>query len=272
MNLLDAANPVSSKSDVTGVTADLKRVVKLDDGYLFYIHITEPGQSPQFRVVEPISATIIDSAGQKINLQLDAPQSFYARKDNLWQFSTKEKIAAGPLKLVVEKAKVYYSNFNFDYFDSPPTEEMLQQTIEEHSFIFDAGADPQVNQTWALNEEFELGGYKGKVISVRAVTADPRFQPFPELRGDESINRGYEFTIESVDPAIQWNVSISIGKPKGDAGFADCIGGMDGELGSITTHTATCRGFSDNKLQVTINEISVLLNEVWEIDWTMPTQ
>jgi hypothetical protein len=263
---------VLSKPNASGMTTELKRVVKLDDGYLFYIHIATPELSPQFRVIEPGNVSIIDSTGQKINLHLDAPQSFYARKDNLWQFSTKGKIAAGPLKLVVEKAKMYYSNFNFDYFASPSSDEIRQQLINEHSFIFDVGADPQVDQSWDLNQEFEVGEYKGIVKSVHAVIADPTLQPFPELRTDASINRGYEFTIESVDPAIQWNVSMSIGKPKGDSEFADCIGGMDGNAGTTTTHTVTCRGLSDNKLQVTIAEISVLLDEVWEVGWTLPAK
>jgi hypothetical protein len=201
VNLLDAANSIVSKSNASGVTAGLDRVVKLDDGYLFFINMNTPEQDPAFRVIEPVNVNVIDSSGKKVNLNLDAPQSSFARKENLWQYSTKETLASGPLKIVVEKAKAHYTNFNFNYVDAPPSAETLEQVTEEHSFTFDVGADPQVDQTWTLDQEFELGGYKGKVISARAVTVDSKQLPFPSLQSDASINRGYEFNIQSVDPS-----------------------------------------------------------------------
>jgi len=110
------------------------------------------------------------------------------------------------------------------------------------------------------------------VKSVRAVTVDSQMLPFPELQPDASLNRGYEFTVEAMDPSIQWNVSLFVSKPEGDPGFADCIGGMDGEAGSVTTHTMSCRGLSSGILQVEISEISIWLNEIWEVAWVMPGQ
>jgi len=267
--LLSASEPISSATGSSGVTAELSRVVKTNDEYLFYVHMTMPGQNPDFRVVEPVDVSVTDSTGKVIKLNLDGPQVYSARADNLWQFSTTEQVAAGPLKLVVDKAKVYYSDFNFE---TPPPDDVYQNLVKENSFIFDVGTDPQVGQEWALNQEFETGGYKGIVTSVRAVTVDSQMLPFPELQSDASINRGYEFTIEAVDPSIQWNVNLFVSKPQGDSEFADCIGGMDGEAGSVTTYIMSCRGLSSGKLQAQISEISIWLNEIWEVDWAMPGQ
>lgn len=271
VNLLDTANSIVSKSNASGVTAGLNRVIKLDDGYLFFINMNTPEQDPAFRVIEPVNVYVIDSSGKQVNLNLDAPQSSFARKDNLWQFSTKETLASGPLKIVVEKAKAHYTDFNFDYVDAPPSAETLEQVTEEHSFTFDVGADPQVDQTWTLDQEFELGGYKGKVISARAVTVDSKQLPFPSLQSDASINRGYEFTIQSVDPSIQWNVGMFIDRPGGNtpSNSINCIGGIDGDYGPTTTHTATCRGLFNGVLRAYFSEITVLLNNTWEIDWTL---
>lgn len=262
--LLSAAEPVSSAAGVSGVTVELHRVVKTNDGYLFFVHMTMPEQTPDFRVVEPVDVSVVDATGKEIKLNLDGPQVYGARDANLWQFSTTEPIAPGPLELVVDNARVYYSNFNFE---TPPPDDVYQQIVAEHSFIFDAGADPQVDQTWTLNQEFETGGYHGIVKSVRAVTVDPKLLPFPELRPDASINRGYEFTIEAVDPSVRWNVNLFMGSPNGET---DCIGGMDGEAGSVTTHTVSCRGLSSGNLEVDIIEISVWLNERWQVNMTIP--
>jgi hypothetical protein len=269
VDLLESSRSISSKPNVNGVTAELKRVVKLDNSYLFYVHMSMPESRSKFRVIAPVDVSVIDASGKKIQLDLDGPQVYSARNENLWQFSTKEKISDGPLKLVVEKAKAYYSNF---IFDAPPADDVLQKLTEEHSFTLDVGADPQVDQTWTLNQEFELGGYQGKVMSARAVTVDSKQLPFPSLQSDASINRGYEFTIQSVDPSIQWNVGMFIDRPGGNtpSDSVDCIGGMDGDYGPTTTHTVTCRGLFNGVLRASFSEITVLLNDTWEIDWTLP--
>lgn len=271
VDLLESSRSISSKPNANGVTAELKRVVKLENSYLFYVHMSTPESRPNFRVIAPVDVSVIDASGKKIQLELDGPQVYSARNENIWQFSTKEKISDGPLKLVVEKAKAYYSNFNFD---TSPADDVLQKLTEEHSFIFDVGEDPQVDQIWTLNQEFEIGGYEGKAISARAVEVDSKQLPFPELQPDATINRGYEFTIRSVDPAVQWNVDMFIDRPDGNtpSNFVDCIGGMDGDSASTTMHTVTCRGLPNGTLRVAINHIAIMLNDVWEMDWTLSTQ
>lgn len=269
VDLLDPASMITSGPGASGVAAELKRVVNLDDGYLFFIHMTAPEQQSDFKSINPQEVFVVDASGQKIKLTLDGPQTYIANAQSVWQFSTKENIVPGPIQLIVENVKLYYSNFNFD---TPPAPEALSQIFSEHSFIFDVGADPQVGQAWTLNQEFEIGGYKGIVTSVRAVTVDPQLLPFPGLRTDVTINRGYEFTIQSMDPAIQWNVNMSLSKPRGVPGNVDCIGGLDGEVRATTTYTVSCRGLFDNRLEATINEISVWVDGAWEVDWDLPSQ
>jgi hypothetical protein len=265
VNLLDTSNAIASQPGPAGVTAELKRVVKLEDGYLFYIHMNMPEQNPDFRVVSPKDVYVVDSAGKKIKLTLDGPQVHGASDDNVWQFSTTEEIASGPLKVVIEKAEAHYNAFDRNV---PPAPDL----VAAHSFTFDAGAEPQIGQTWPLNGEFEIGGYRGKVTSVRAVTVNSLDLPFPELRPDRTINSGYEFTIQSLDTAIEWNVLLYLDRAAGSADFVDCIGYLAGDAGSTTTHTVACRGLPASILQVTVYEISILFDGVWEMDWNLPAQ
>jgi hypothetical protein len=108
------------------------------------------------------------------------------------------------------------------------------------------------------------------ITSVRAVQVDSKQLPFPELQPDVSINSGYEFTIQAVDPSVRWNVNLFIDKRPNSGGYVDCIGGIPGDMAAITSHVVTCRGLPTDELRVSINEISVLLDEVWELDWSMP--
>lgn len=266
ITLLDSSNRILSKRDGSGVSATLEKVVKLDKGYLFYVDMTALQPEADLRVIKPGSVFVIDSTGKKIALELNGPQVYAATHQNIWEFTT-ETIAAGPLQLVIENATAYYNPWDIAV---PPTPEM----IAEQSFTFDAGAAPQLDQTWNLDQEFEVGGYRGKVVSVRAVPVDSQLLHFPELRPDQSIDRGYEFTIQSLDPAVRWNVGVFLARPQdsADAGFVDCIGYLDGEPSSTTTHTVTCRGLPDQKLQVTIYEVSVRLDGKWQINWNLPAQ
>lgn len=264
--LLSASEPISSAAGVSDVTAELRRVVKTNDGYLFFVHMTMPGQNAELRVVEPMTVSVVDSTGKKTKLNLDAPQLYAAKNDTLWQFSTTESLAPGDLKLVVENAKARYSPFIFEF----PSPEAYQQVVQFHSLIFDAGDAPQYGQIWNLDQKFEVGGYKGIIKTVRAVKFDPQTSVFPELRSDPSLNSGYEFTVESLDPSVRWNVEFFVGKPQGDPGYADCIGYSDGVAATITTHTMSCRGLPAGKLLVTFDEIALLIDGTWEMNLTIP--
>lgn len=265
VDLLNAADAVSSQPGASGITAELTRVVKLDAGYLFYLHMALPEQNPDLRVVSPLHVYVIDSTGRKVELTLDGPQAYLAGADNVWQFSTKEQLASGPLKVAIENAEARYSAFDGDTVPSP-------ETVAAHSFTFDAGADPQPGQTWSLDAAFEIGGYQGKVTSVQAVTVDSQELSFPELRSDTSINSGYEFTIQSLDPSLNWKVMLSLARPEGSQDFVDCIGYLPDAAENMTTHTVACRGLPASVLQVTIDEVSILVTDTWEIDWSLPAQ
>lgn len=104
----------------------------------------------------------------------DGPQADFATDDNVWQFSSKEKFSEGPLQIIVEKAQVHYRLFS----EPPlPSENEIQQILDEYSFIFDVGKNPQIGEKWMLDKQFEFGEYKGKVTSVQAVKVAPQQLP-----------------------------------------------------------------------------------------------
>ena len=70
---------------------------------------------------------------------------------------------------------------------------------ERAQFTFDAGSNPQPGQTWVLNQDFEMAGYKVRLVSIQVLSQS-----------------GYGFSFESSDPAVQSvNVDISGYVPHG---------------------------------------------------------
>ncbi len=258
---LHPAEAVSSKPGIHDVTASLEKVVKLADGYLFYIHITSTEQRPNLITIEPITMYGIDSTGQKISLSLDAPQAYLAKPDTVWQYRTTGKIAEGPIQLVVEKALAHYAAIPLD---TPPT----QPVLEANTFTFEAGPAPAIGQTWTLNQPFAIGGYPGKVVSVRAVSFDP--SQHPEIKDAQGYGHGYEFTVQSDDPADQMNVALEI-----TPGVNEWVPTLkvDGKPGATSTQTIFFQGDLPNQqVKVTFSSLTVLLEDSWTIHWTPPKQ
>lgn len=264
LELLDASQIFSSPPGNSGITAELKRVVELEDGYLFYLHITLPEHGMNFQVIEPMEVTVADSTGRKIKLNRDGPQADFATDDSIWQFSSKEKFSDGSLQIVIEKAQVRYRLFS----ETPlPSENEIQQILDEYSFTFDVGENPEIGEIWMLDKQFEFGKYKGEVTSVQAVKVDS--QQLPWFAFESDIEHGYEFTIQSHDPSIQWTVDMGLWELQTERdGFMDCLGFVRGKTASTTTFTITCRELPGHQLKATVSSISVLLDDVWVINWS----
>ncbi len=256
---LNPAEKVSSKPGARNVTASLERVIKLDDGYLFYIHMTSAEQRPNLAYIEPVTVYGLDSTGQKISLSLDAPQWYLAGPETLWQYRTKDKIAGGPIQLIIEKAKAHYALIGLN---TPRT----QPVIDANSFTFDAGSAPEIGQTWTLDQPFDIGGYKGKVVSARAVSFDP--SQHPDVQNAQGYGHGYEFEVQSDDPAVQMNVDLEIAP---NADIWEPTLKVSGEPGSTSTQAILFQGDLPNQqVKVTFFGISVLLEDTWTIKWPLP--
>jgi hypothetical protein len=265
---LASPSPVALPTKVPGATATLEKAVKLGDSYVFYIRMIPAEQRENFLNIMPVDVYVIDSSGQKIAPRLNPPYSPYTNEESLWEYQTMVPTASGPLKVVVDKAKIYYTSMRRDV---SPTQKM----IEDESFTFDAGPHPQLGQTWTLNKGFEISGYKLKVISARAVSWDENKPPFVTSVADmQGFESGYEFTMQSSYPNLELEASLSMTlRWSPDVQTPNCgLGDFAMQKAATFTYTSFCKGDLPNKsVRVTFQDISVLLDDTWEINWT-PTE
>jgi len=200
---------------------------------------------------------VIDSQGQKIQLIGNYTwQPFEHHVGSLFEFTSQSKPADGPLTVVVENAVAYYA---------PMYVEPRQATPQEMSFTFDVGADPQHGQTWGLNNEFEIAGYRLKVISARAVIWDDVKTP-TYIDGSQGYDFGYQFMVKA-DPSIKMTAEMDIMSESPVCGIT--VGGPLVPSSSSLLYTQLCRDtYPKGLVKVTIRELSVLVENTWQATWT----
>ena len=241
------------------VTMRLEKIAPLESAVVFYFSMDMPDRDPSLVSIMPKDVYIIDSTGQRIQLIATWPwQPFEHRPGSLFEYVSTSKPADGPLTLIVEDSIAYYA---------PLYVEPRQATHEEMSFTFDAGADPQHDQTWEMDHAFEIAGYPFKVTSARAVVWDdvkvPEF-----IDGSQGFDYGYQFSIQGKSP-VKMNVELDIISDK--CGFTVGVPFMPEN--SSLLNTQLCRDeFPKGQVTVLIREISVLLKNTWQATWTPPSQ
>ncbi|MGE5251511.1 MAG: hypothetical protein ACM3QS_15015, partial [Bacteroidota bacterium] len=168
------------------VTFTLERVAHdMVTGPVFYIRLNVAHPDPSMVTIFPRNVYVRDSQGQKIQLVNNSPYS--EDPSAVYEYVPTAKPADGALTLVVEDAVAKYA------------------PLGETTFSFDVGENPQPGQTWELNKEFDIAGYKVEVASARALTFsdiednpeiwDPQGGPdHPE--GSQGFDYGYQFAFK----------------------------------------------------------------------------
>lgn len=249
--------PGTASVEGPAVTLNLTRIVPLETRTIFYFSLNVADPDPSLVSVMPVSVYVLDSQGQKLPLVGGfAWQPFEHRVGSEFEFASQARPADGPLTLMVENAVAYYAPA---YVDPP------QAAPEDLTFSFDAGPDPQYGQTWSLDESFEIAGYPIRVTSARAASFDDiRTDRFVD--GSQGYDYGYDFAIEG-DPGVKMLVDLDI-----QPGSANCwLSNQDTNVPSSASIQAVqlCRdGYPSGEVQVTIRELSVLVEETWLATWT----
>ena len=238
------------------VTMKLENVVPGDERYIFYFSMDMENRDPSLISIMPITAYVIDSLGQKIQLIGNFPwQPFEHRVGSAFQFTSQSKPAAGPLTLVVEKAVAYYAPL----YTEPP-----QATPDEMSFTFDAGENPQRGQTWHVDREFEIAGYPVHVLSARAVTFEDLNIP-NLVDGSQGYEYGYEFAVQT-DPSVKMLMWMDIMTAAQNCWLSNAQSNVPDS--SSISFIQLCRDeFPKSNVRVTIGELSVLLENTWQTVW-----
>ena len=112
------------------LTFTMEQAVQTANGPVFYLQLHVENPAPEMVVAFPRDVYVIDSQGQKIQYMNNLPYS--EDPATVWEYVPTAKPAAGPLRLVLNDAVMKFAPLN------------------QATFSFDAGQNPQYNQTWAL--------------------------------------------------------------------------------------------------------------------------
>jgi len=240
------------------VNVTLDKVVPIDSGLVFYLSFDVENKDPSLISIMPTGVYVLDANGEKI----------YLYGNYIWQPSehlvgsefeyTLQPKPAGPVTLVVENAVAVYSTL---YSDSP------QATPEEMNFTFNAGDNPQYNETWPLDQEFQIAGYPIKITSVRAANYDDIKTPELEaFGGSQGFEYGYDFSVET-DPSVKFEVLMDIMSEKYACAM---LNGYSTEPDSSSLHSVQlCRDtYPKGEIMVWLLQLYVLLENTWQVTWT----
>jgi hypothetical protein len=239
------------------IKMNLERIVPTDSATIVYFSMDMENRDPSLVSLMPASAYMIDSKGQKIEMRGNFVwQPFEHPVGSLFEYMSASKPADGPLTVVVENAVAYYAPL---YVDPP------QATPDEMSFTFAVGENPQPGQTWDLSNEFTIAGYPLRVTSARAATFEDIQTP-DFIDGSQGYDFGYQFAVGS-DPSVKMNVWMDIMSESPMCSLTN--GAPVIPTTSSVLFTQLCRdAYPKGLVKVTISELSVLLEEIWQSTWT----
>ena len=233
----------------------LEEMVPTASNLIFYLSMNMQNPDPSLISIMPDHVYLVDSEGQELQLAPSGPwQPFLHKTGSMFEYVLLGTPAEGPLTIVIEDVILYFTPL----YVHPP-----QAGLEELSFSFDVGDDPQHGQTWDLNKSFEIAGYPFQVQSVKAVVWDDVAEP-SYIDGSQGYEDGYQFTILG-DPRMQMSVQL-------DLLSENCGLWVESPTfpeGSQTLYTILCReGFPAGEVGGIIRELAVRVVDSWRISWT----
>ena len=227
--------PAVARPEGSAIAFDLVGGAVEEDGYHFFFHFNLPGDDPALLAARPAAMYAIDSSGARIDVINALPWSPFDHVE-VWEYRTALMPAPGPLTLVIEGAQVYY-------------------LAQEAAFTFAPGADPQMGQTWALDETFTIGGQQIRVTSARMIEMDG--------------HPGFEFTIQAADPAVTISAEVMDMTPSAPE-YSMWSTTRASAPGSSITAGFVYENAVPETLTVTFNTLAVLHDGSWTVDWTPP--
>ena len=238
-NPVESTNDNPAESSSAGIQLFIDQTVVLEDGYILFGHPEYSDEKWRSVSLNWENLNARDAEGKVVPLE----QADEIVHGNEFVIKVPTKVFAAPLTLHVES--LWVSSVDLE---SIPL------------FSFDAGTNPQVGQSWDINQEVEFEGYKLTFQSVRVIQ-----EPVELAQG--TPEKGF---------AIEWSPD----KPFIN-GFFDCKGQGDavvpdwGEGNISSDGTLIDEQYYSNGLpygQVTCSFIGAnfLLPGTWEIDWQPP--
>ena len=251
--------PVSASTETVPapkITMTLERIVPMDTNTVIYFHFNMENADPSLISIMPRSAYIIDSLGRLIPLRGGFVwQPFEHKVGSSFEFVTESKPGDGPLTVVVDQVVVYY----MPLYTDPP-----QAALEEMTFTFDVGDNPQYGQKWDLNKHFNIAGYDFEIVSAQAAAFKDVAKVHEYIDGSQGYEYGYQFIV-AADPSLELSVEMDIHSDAYQCWLTD--------VNKVETqpllYTQLCKGgYPTGQIYVTIREMSITLNDdlyaVWQ--------
>ena len=235
------ASPTSSTLE--GFTIVLERETQLADGYM--LAGVYQWTDPRFDAfsVYPFDPQFTDANGRSVNFEVASPDvtnNDPAVKKLPFAFHIIGKDYAFPLTISVRSVTV----------NLPDT---------SASFQFDAGANPQVGQTWNVNIDIPIAGH---VIHVQTIQL---------TSGRTPTELGYTFTM-TTDPEVQ-GLGISDTNPNLPNISGGGGGGGGGDSNGLIQYGFAIDGYSPAGVKTfVISNLAVTLEGTWQAVWQPSTK
>jgi hypothetical protein len=139
-------------------------------------------------------------------------------------------------------------------------------TAQEMTFHFNAGANPQEGQTWALNQQITVAGITLKITQARAVTFAEIDNP-DFVDGSQGYDYGYAFSIQS-DPPVSIQPELIV-EPDEYQCWLNNNNSLVPESAALEW-IQLCRGgkFPQGDISATVLQVGVLLENTWQVVWS----
>lgn len=225
--------------EVANVHFTIDKIAELTDAYVLSGHVT--GSDPAWYELSthPEYIRVKDANGNSIPIEQADDD---VAKSNDFAFKFVKGDYANPL--TIEFQSVYISALFED----------------ENTFTFDAGAQPQVGQSWIINRTFSLLEHEVTITSVSAIHDDT-------LSNDSQLATGYTIQTKA-DHNILGIDFLDVGLPigKGSAGgtFGRTSDGTHTEMDyptGLPTGTVTYR----------VSGLQYFLNGLWQLQLQLPS-
>jgi hypothetical protein len=237
---------LSSTATKNGFTLQLDNVIELEDGFVFTGNLSwDDSAFPTAKDIFPdaIRPVLTDANGQEVPIE-EVPLDWSNQKNKLsWSYRTNRKAFAGPLTLSVSYAKATLL--------APPVDLQI-----------DLGPNPQVGQTWEVNQDFSFNDHTVHLSSIQ-VNGDCAPQMYSLIFNFTSNTAGADGSINDLAPQDQFDYSCEGG------------GGMWQE-GRPIDSTDFSIGIPYNMIpsgmrQFTVNlSMPYVVEGPWQVTWTPP--
>lgn len=226
-------------AEVNDVHFAIDKVAELADAYVVSGHVT--GSNPAWNDISarPDFIQVSDANGRIIPIEQADDD---VNESGGFAFKFAKGDYANPL--TVEFQSVYIAAL----FD------------DGNTFTFDAGAHPQVGQSWAVNQTLNLLGREVTIESVSAIHDDT-------ISRDPQIANGYAIQMKPDDDIFSLDF-LDIGLPFGTGWSYGSSGRMaDG----IRTEMTYPEGLPTGLVTYQVRSISYVLNGLWQLQLQLPS-